>query len=129
MRDRHSLAALYDRHAARLYAIAFRITGDRDAAADALEEAFLMMSRADPDDPAHYLLRATRDAALARQTQPRSTAVLANVGTSKEMVEEAWFTGASVSELASRYGLAEEQTRAMLCDGMSALRAQFAGSK
>jgi hypothetical protein len=74
-------------------------------------------------------LRAIRAAALARQTQPPSAAVLANVVTPKEVVEEAWFTGASVSELSKRYGLAEEKARAMLCDGMEALRKQFAGSK
>src|ERR1700742_23278 len=73
MRDRQSLAALYDRHAARLYAIALRITNDRDAAADALEAAFVALSRNDDaGDPATYLIQAVRECALARKTRPAS---------------------------------------------------------
>jgi DNA-directed RNA polymerase specialized sigma24 family protein len=127
MPNRQALADLYDRHASRLYAIALRITGDRDAAADALEEAFLVLSRSEVGDPARFLIRATRDAALGRQTQSDSAAVVPVEANSTKMIEDAWYGGMSVSELAKRYGVSEGQARGMLCDGMAALRAEFFG--
>jgi DNA-directed RNA polymerase specialized sigma24 family protein len=129
--DREALADIYDRHAPRLYAIALRITGDSEAAADALEAAFVALSRSeDAGDPGRFLIRAVRDAALARQTQSDPVAVVPAEANSKAMIEDAWFGGMSVSELAKRYGVTEERARGMLCDGMAALRAQFlAGTK
>ena len=127
MRDRQSLADLYDRHAARLYAIALRITSDRDAAADALEAAFVALSRNDDaGDAAAYLIRATRDCALARQTRPASAAVVPKEANPRTMVEDAWYNGMSVSDLATRYGISETSARGMLCEGMAQLRTQFA---
>ena len=49
MFDRQAIADLYDRQASRLYALALRITGDRDAAADALADAFDALGRNDDD--------------------------------------------------------------------------------
>lgn len=130
MRDRQALADLYDRHASRLYAIALRITGDGDAAADALEAAFVALSRSEVDDAGRFLIRTVRDAALARQTQTASVAVVPAEATPRMMIEDAWYGGMSVSELAKRYGVSEGKARAMLCDGMAALRAEFlAGTK
>jgi DNA-directed RNA polymerase specialized sigma24 family protein len=127
MPDRQSLADLYDRHAARLYAIALRITSDRDAAADALEAAFVALSRTgDIRDPASYLVRATRDCALARQTRPASAAVVPKAATPRAMVEDAWYGGLSVNDLAANYGIPETKAREMLCEGMAQLRTQFA---
>lgn len=127
MPDRQSIADLYDRYASRLYAIALRITGDRDAAADALEAAFLALSRnADIDDPAAYLIHATRDCALARQTRPASATVVPKEADPRTLVEDAWYNGMNISELAKRYGIAEEKARVMLCDGMAELRTKFA---
>jgi DNA-directed RNA polymerase specialized sigma24 family protein len=121
------LADLYDRHASRLYAIALRITGDRDAAADALEAAFVALSRnADAGDPLAYLVHATRDGALARQTRPASTTVVVSEPSARSMVEEAWYNGMTVSDLAKRYGISEAKARGMLCDGMAELRRKFA---
>jgi len=127
MRDRQSIADLYDRHAPRLYAIALRITDDRDAAADALEAAFVSLSKnAGVGDAATYLVRATRDCALARQTRPASTSVVVEELTARSMVEEAWYNGMTVSDLAKRYGISEAKARGMLCAGMAELRMKFA---
>jgi DNA-directed RNA polymerase specialized sigma24 family protein len=127
MRDRQSLADLYDRHASRLYAIALRITGDRDAAADALEAAFTSLCQnEDVRDAVSYLIQATRDCALARQTQPAAATVVRDEANPRRMVEDVWYNGMSVKDLAMRYGLSEANARGMLCDGMAQLRMQFA---
>ncbi len=127
MRDRQSLADLYDRHAARLYAIALRITNDPDAAADALEAAFVALSQNDDvRDAATYLIHATRDFALARQTQPAPAAVVPKEADPRTIVEDAWYNGLNVADLATRYGIAEERARGLLCEGMAQLRTQFA---
>jgi DNA-directed RNA polymerase specialized sigma24 family protein len=127
MHDRQSLADLYDRHASRLYAVALRVAGDRDAAADALEAAFVSLSRSDDvSDPAAYLIQATRDCALARQTQPAVAAVVPKEANPRRMVEDVWYNGMSVTDLAARYGVSESNARGMLCDGMAQLRMQFA---
>ncbi|MDP9362338.1 MAG: hypothetical protein M3P29_12920 [Acidobacteriota bacterium] len=68
MRDRRALAGLYDRHASRLYAIALRITGDRDAAGDALAEAFLALGRM-----TRSLIRRPISSALRGSTRWRDT--------------------------------------------------------
>ncbi|HEV7425103.1 MAG TPA: hypothetical protein VGQ46_01960 [Thermoanaerobaculia bacterium] len=122
-----SLADLYDRHASCLYAIALRISGDRDAAADALESAFVSLSKhADVGDPVSYLIHATRDCALARQSRPASTPVVVPEPSPRSMVEAAWYDGMTVSDLAKRYGISEAKARGMLCDGMAELRMKFA---
>ena len=127
MRDRQSLADLYDRLAARLYAIALRITDDRDAAADALEAAFVALSRNDDaGDAASYLIQATRDCALARQTRPASAAVVPGEANPRTIVEDAWYNGMNVNDLAARYGIPEAKARGLLCEGMAQLRTQFA---
>jgi predicted RNA polymerase sigma factor len=126
-----SLAELYDRHASRLYAISLRITDDRDAAADALESAFVALSRNDDvGDPLAYLIHATRDCALARQTRPASTPVVLQEPSARTMVEDAWYKGMTVNDLAMRYGISEAKARGMLCEGMAELRVKFsAGTK
>jgi DNA-directed RNA polymerase specialized sigma24 family protein len=127
MPDRQFLADIYDRLAPRLYAIALRITSDREAAADALEAAFVALSRNDDaGDPASFLVRATRDCALARQTRPASAAVVPREASPRMMVEDVWYNGLSVNDLAARYGIPEAQARGLLCEGMAQLRTQFA---
>jgi DNA-directed RNA polymerase specialized sigma24 family protein len=127
MRDRQLIADLYDRHASRLYAIALRITDDQDAAADALEAAFVALSRNDEAvDATAYLIQATRDCALTRQTRPASASVVSNEANPRTMIEEAWYNGMSVNDLAARYGIPEAKARGLLCEGMAQLRTQFA---
>jgi DNA-directed RNA polymerase specialized sigma24 family protein len=122
-----SIADLYDRYASRLYAIALRITGDREAAAEALESAFVALSRnGDISDPATYLIHATRDCALARQTRQASATVVVQEPSARNLVEDAWYNGMTVSDLAKRYGISEANARGMLCDGMAELRMKFA---
>jgi predicted RNA polymerase sigma factor len=121
------LADLYDRHASRLYAIALRITDDRDAAADALESAFVSLSKnADAGDPVAYLIHATRDCALGRQTRPASANVVVQEASPRSILEDAWYKGMTVKDLATRYGISEAKARGMLCDGMAELRVKFA---
>lgn len=126
MLDRQAIADLYDRQASRLYALALRITGDRDAAADALADAFDALSgNDDVRDPETWLVRATRDHALARQTQKWPAAVVPIAATPRQLVEDAWY-GMTVSDLATVYRISEADVRGMLCAGMSELRSQLA---
>jgi DNA-directed RNA polymerase specialized sigma24 family protein len=128
--NRAAIADLYDRHAPCLYAIALRITGDRDTAADALAEAFVGLGRNDEvRDPHTYLVRATREAALIRQTQSPSPSVVTHEATPRQIVEDAWYGGMSVSELAKTYKIPETNVRGLLCDGMAQLRTEFAAGK
>ncbi len=126
MFDRQAIADLYDRQASRLYALALRITGDRDAAADALADAFDALSRNDAiRDPETWLFRATRDHALARQTQKRPATVVPKAATPRQLVEDAWY-GMTVDDLVNAYSLSEADVRGMLCAGMRELRGQLA---
>lgn len=130
MLDRQAIADLYDRHASRLYAIALRITGDRDAAADALTEAFVELGKNDEvRDPECYLIRATRDQALTRQTRSAPPTVVPKEVNPRRVVEDAWYGGMSVSDLARIYKIPETNVRGLLCDGMAQLRSQFAAGR
>jgi len=119
-----TLAEIYDRHAARLFAVALRIAGDRTAAADIIEEVFL---EADPNASEAALIRLTRERALARGT--RAQAVTAGQPTPRLLVEEAFYGGRDVRELSARYALPEQAVRSMLRDGMAQLRQEFAGQE
>jgi DNA-directed RNA polymerase specialized sigma24 family protein len=130
MRDRQSLEDLYDRHAPCLYAVALRITADQDAAADALEAAFVALAKTDDiRDPAAFLVHATRDYALARQSRLPATAVVPPVTDPRRVVEDAWYGGLTVTDLAARHGVSEEDARGLLYEGMAALRSQVARTK
>lgn len=107
---------LYDAHAPLLYAVALRILdGDVSAASAALVEVF-----ADPpssDLPA--LIRTTRDRALARRhDQTAAAAVVQAEPSPRLLVEEAFYRGASVGELAAKYGIPETTVRTLLRDGL-----------
>ena len=121
---------LYDAHAPRLYALALRITGDRDAAAAAIEDAFLRLweSADKPGDaPFPLLVRLTRERALARrQGQSGASDVGTMAATPAGLVEELFFGGLSLHDLAGRYGLGESQVRRMIQEGMAALRMRVA---
>jgi len=124
-RDRDAAGALYDRFGARLYAVALRVTGSRDAAASVLEETFAALANgAAPDGAGEaWLLRLTRDLALAsRQSQTPRTNVERLTPAPRSLVEEAFYGGASVAELAQRTGLTETEIRKIVADGIRELR-------
>ena len=124
------IETLYDAHAPRLYALALRIAGDRDAAAAAIEEAFLSLwESADTsgEDDFRMLVRLTRERALAhRQSQTAPRDVATRGATPASLVEELFFGGVTPRDLAGRYGLGESQVRGMIRDGMAALRMRVA---
>ena len=112
---------LYDRYAAHLFALALRITGDRAAAAEVVSSAFLSLG--DLADEAS-LVRATRDAALARRGRTR--VALEGPPTPQLLVEAAFYGGQRVSDLSQTFALPERTVRAMLRDGMAQLKRQLA---
>jgi DNA-directed RNA polymerase specialized sigma24 family protein len=112
---------LYDAHAARLFALALRITGDEKAAAGVIEEVFT--AEAVPSELAD-LVRLTREKAVARYDRSGSAAV-ESPGMKplpRQLVEDAFYGGMSVADLARVYSLPEETVKAMLVSGMNELR-------
>jgi DNA-directed RNA polymerase specialized sigma24 family protein len=133
VRDRAALAELYDRHAPALFSVARRIAGEDAAATAAVEELFLSLWDGSARYDAHYgspqawLIRLVRENALTRQAQNPSAPVDANEApTPRRLVEQAFYSGRGVEELARAHSLTNEEVRAMLCRGMSELRNQFA---
>jgi len=125
------LSDLYDRHAPQLFAVALRITSDRNAAARALEETFASLRGYDArlGSPESWLLRTVRDRALAQQGRNAPAAVDKVVGsppTPRQLVEEAFYRGRTASDLARAYALDEREVRRMLHDGIADLRKQVA---
>lgn len=119
---------LYDEHAARLYAVALHILGDREAAAGVLESVFVDVANGYPGDFAS-LVRAIRDRALAGRIQPPPPPVVPpEPPTPRKLVEQAFYEGMTVTDLARQHSLGEEVVRSMLRDGMAELRRQFAES-
>lgn len=108
----------FEKFGARLFAVALRITGEKELAARALEEAFV--GTPSSDEPS--LLRAVRDCALSlrRAGAPRP----AGTATPRQLVEEAFFGGRRIDELSAIYGLPAETVRSMLRDGMAQLRSE-----
>jgi RNA polymerase sigma-70 factor (ECF subfamily) len=130
-----SSEAFYDAHASRAYALALRITGDRDVAAEVVEEIFVGLRDGSLEhDPARgsleaWLIRTVRDAALDhREGQTAAASVQSSEATPRALVETAFFGGLSVAELTRTFSLTEEEVRQRLRDGMAALRTQFAGT-
>ena len=125
--------AFYDAHASRVYALALRVTGDRDIAAEVVEELFvgirngtLVPGRGSIDA---WLIRTARDIALEhREGQTAAAAVQSMEATPRALVEAAFFGGLTVPELARTFSLTEEEVRQRLRSGMAELRTQFAGT-
>jgi RNA polymerase sigma-70 factor (ECF subfamily) len=129
VRDRAALAELYDRHAPCLFATARRITGEDAAATAAVEDLFLSLWDGSARYDAHFgspqawLVSLIRENALTRQAQTSAAPVDANEApTPRRLVEQAFFGGRGVEELARAHSLTNEDVRAMLCRGMSELR-------
>lgn len=84
-RDEDALAVLYDRHAARVYGLALRLTGDRQTAEEIVQDVFLRLWRhaARYDSrlagPGSWLLIMTRNLAIdrlrANGRQPATTSL------------------------------------------------------
>lgn len=123
-----TVLALYDAHAARLFALALRITGDERVAAEVLEEVFT--SGGVPAELGE-LVRVTREKALGRYDRQARPHVEASgmKPVPRQLVEDAFYGGMSVADLARVYSLPEETVRAMLRTGMSELRLEVAGRK
>jgi DNA-directed RNA polymerase specialized sigma24 family protein len=115
---------LYDRYAAHLYALALRIIGDRDAAAEVVSAAFLSLG-ALADEAS--LVRATRDAALARRG--RAVVAISGPPTPRQLVDAAFYGGQRVSDLSQIFALPEAEVRSMLRDGMAQLQRQLADAR
>lgn len=129
-RDRDCVAALYDRHAGRMYAVALRIAGDPASASAILEEVFSAIcdgavSLPAGGDAAAWILRLTRDRALARQTQNARWPVGELTLSPRSLVEAAFFGGVTVQEAARRLETTEETIRMKLKEGMVALRSEL----
>ena len=115
------IVRLYDEHAGRLYAIALRITGDEQAAAEALEEIFVSPSV--PDDLVG-LVRAVREKSLTRQNRSSGRPVVDSGGppTPRLVVEKAFYEGKSVAELAKTFSIDPQAVRVMLRQGLDELK-------
>jgi DNA-directed RNA polymerase specialized sigma24 family protein len=131
-RDRAALAELYDRHSLSLFAVALRIAGNHGDASAAIEDLFLSLwdgaAQYDPyyGSPKSWLVRLVRENALTRQAQKAAAPVDANEApTPRALVEQAFYGGRGVEELARAHSLTNEEVRDMLCRGMSELRQQF----
>lgn len=125
--------AFYDAHASRVFALALRVTGDRDIAAEVVEELFVGIRNGtlvhDRGSVDAWLIRTTRDIALEhRNDQSASAAVQSTEATPRALVEAAFFGGLTVPELARAFSLSEEEVRQRLRHGMAELRMQFAGT-
>src|SRR5436190_574103 len=114
------IETLYDAHAPRLYALALRIAGDPAAAAAALESAFLALwGTADLAEGEEFrtLVRLTRERALQRrQSQTPARAVDPQGATPATLVEEMFFGGLSLRQLAAAHGLDEAAARRMVLE-------------
>lgn len=118
-----------------MYALALRITGDREIAAEVVEELFvgirngtLLHDRSRGGVEA-WLIRTARDIALEhREGQTAATPVQSTEATPRALVEAAFFGGLTVPELARTFSLSEEEVRQRLRSGMAELRTQFAGT-
>lgn len=133
IRDRAAAEELYDRHAARIYALALRVIGRPEEAAAVVEDVFLSLAdgsaQYDPQvgSPSAWILRIARDRSLERQIRSGTASVsAASAPTPRSLVEEAFYGGKGVAELAASHSLPETSVREMLRTGMAELRNRFA---
>jgi DNA-directed RNA polymerase specialized sigma24 family protein len=120
-----------------VYALALRITGSRDVAAEVVEEVFVGIGNGtlvhDRGSVDAWLTRVARDIAMEhregrREGQTPMAAVHSTEATPRALVEAAFFGGLTVPELARTFSLTEEEVRQRLRSGMAELRTQFAGT-
>src|SRR4051794_36962020 len=119
MTDRMTdVATLYDNYASRVYALALRITGDRDVAADIVEDLFIRIGNGSlAHDPRlgsfdAWLIRAARDVAVKRrEAQSAVSTVHPGEASPRSLVEAAFFGGMSATELSRMYAIGEDEVR------------------
>lgn len=118
---------LYDQYAPRLYALALRLTGDRDAAAAVLEEVFVAFSGSETTSVGAFasLVRLTRERSLAREARSAVSPVDGKEPAPRTLVEGVWLGGKTVAGLAAEHRMTEDQVRRMLQDGMAEMRRQL----
>lgn len=126
------IAALYDSYASRVYALALRITGRSEVAADIVEDLFIRIGNGSlAHDPRlgsfdSWLIREARDIALKRrEAQSAVSTVHQGEATPRTLVEAAFFGGMTATELSRMYSLGEDEVRRRLCNGMAELRTEF----
>jgi DNA-directed RNA polymerase specialized sigma24 family protein len=132
--DRSAFESLYDRHSPVMYAIALRILGREDQACAALEATFLGLWEGrlaySPSfgNPTAWLLRVMRDSAMAMrpatplQRRPATP-------TPRQLVEDVYFGGSRVDQIAATYSMPEPKVRDLLRCGMAELRSEFEAGK
>ena len=125
------IAALYDRHAPRMYALALRITHDPGRASAVIERVFGVLlsepAAAMPRDAAieSWLIRAVRSEALrARDDQTPASPVSPVMASGRAMLDAIFLDGITPAELASAASIPAEEIRQRLVEGMAALRAK-----
>jgi len=125
------LERLYDRYSAAMYAVALRVAGgNRDAASRAIEQAFIAVWSGRYADDAASLLRAARDCAVAeRRTSQAPPSASAPQPTPIQLVEEAFFGGKRVDEIARAHALPVGEVRNLLQSGMAQLRSEFGATR
>jgi DNA-directed RNA polymerase specialized sigma24 family protein len=115
------IVSLYDEYAPRLYAIALRITGDEQIAADVLADVFTS-----PPVPTGLggLVQAVREKSLARGNRSSGRSVVSDGGapSPRRLVEAAFFEGKSLAELSKTFSIDEKTVRVMLRDGLDELK-------
>jgi DNA-directed RNA polymerase specialized sigma24 family protein len=128
--DASAFESLYDRHSPPMYAIALRILGQEDQACAALEAAFLALWEGRVNyapslgSPAAWLIRVARDHAVAMR--PARAAVHREAApTPRQLVEDVFFAGNRVADIARDYAIPESKVRDLLRCGMAELRSEL----
>lgn len=151
--DQRAFEVLYDRHVAAIHALAHRLTGNRSAAEDIVQDTFLRMVQfiggLRGDRPLRpWLKRVAANAAIDRMRRERATSELADLdpaddaGVSAEALQEAdallrrlptdirtviWLhivEGWTHAELAARFGRSESWSKSIVSRALQQLRAE-----
>jgi RNA polymerase sigma-70 factor, ECF subfamily len=138
--DQRALAGLYDRHGPAAYGLALSVCGgERSVAEDAVEAAFVSLWRnpeafdATTGSLSTHLLAAVHRTASTAARQGGGTpsgdrsskeALLRLPAAQREAVVLAYFGGQTAREVADHLGIAVDEARVRIRDGMAGLRAQ-----
>lgn len=152
--DQRAFGVLYDRHVAAIHTLAYRLTGNRSAAEDIVQDTFLRMVQfiggLRGDRPLRpWLKRVAANAAIDRMRRERATSELADIdtaddaGVSAEALQEAdallrrlppdirtviWLhivEGWTHAELAARFGRSESWSKSIVSRALQQLRTEI----